>query len=716
MNNKNRKGMVHNSQPDDIIEQGIKKKLVRLCDDGRRIEYVNHGISRDFTKPEAIIEARAYLSLVLIYDYPVDRISLFSSVTMGSSLREADIEVYADSAHEKPLIIIECKKEKVSEAEFRQAVEQAFSYAVAEGARYVWTTSGIKNEYYEVPLQKPKARRTVSDIPRFGATGLSPYRYGVNGGMGQNGQKLFALKTVSEDELTHRFAQAHQALWGGGELNPSDAFDEFDKLVFCKIWDERKERDDGAPYDFQIIAEDTMEQTNEALLSRLKGLYAEGRKQAPEVFKDDIRLSAAKVRTVVSYLEDISLSETDLDSKGRAFETFMTSFFRGNFGQFFTPRAVVKFIVDVLPIKSESRVLDTSCGSGGFLLHALDKVRRMAEKKYGAKTIGCYKSWHDFAEKRLFGIEINEQIARTAKMNMIIHDDGHTNVVASDGLIPIQDIAFKTGNRGFKEDSFDFIITNPPFGSTIRQTEHAYLSLYSLSERGVDWLNPKSKAAQRPGVSSEVLFIEQCWHFLVEGGYLAIVIPDGILTNASMQYVRNWLIEKYRVLAVISLPQTTFMSTGAGVKSSVLFLRKRSAKASQRIRDANLSLQSGIAKKGRLVERLAEIDNKRKAAVSELDRQPEFAALAAKERKANTDYKAAYAEIAAEAEKSTAELREELERQYSDKVGELLPDEEIFMAIAEDIGFDATGKPTKVNELDEIGVALADFIKKEAEA
>ena len=192
-------------------------------------------------------------------------------------------------------------------------------------------------------------------------------------------------------------------------------------------------------------------------------------------------------------------------------------------------------------------------------------------------------------------------------MNMIIHDDGHTNVVASDGLLPIGDIAAMTWNRGFLEP-FDFIITNPPFGSTIRQTEHAYLSLYSLSERGVDWLNPKSKAAQRPGVSSEVLFIEQCWHFLAEGGYLAIVIPDGILTNASMQYVRNWLMEKYRVLAVISLPQTTFMSTGAGVKSSVLFLRKRSAKASQRIRDAKLSLQSGIAKKGRLVERLSEIE------------------------------------------------------------------------------------------------------------
>ena len=715
MRKKNRIGAVHNNQPDDIIGQGIKKKLIRLYDDNRRIEYLNHGISRDYTKPEAIIEARAYLSLVLLYGYPDDCIQLFAPVTMGSSLREADIEVYSDVKHEKPLVIVECKKEVVSEAEFRQAVEQAFSYAVAEGAKYVWATSGIKNEYYEVPSEKPKSRRTIADIPRFGEAGIAKYRYAVNGGVGRDGQKHFPLKTVAEDELTHRFAHAHQALWGGGELNPSDAFDEFDKLVFCKIWDERKERDDGEPYDFQVIDEGTMEQTNDALLKRLKRLYEEGRKKAPEVFKDDIRLSAAKVKTVVSYLEDVNLSATDLDAKGRAFETFMTSFFRGNFGQFFTPRAVVKFIVDVLPIKSESRVLDTSCGSGGFLLHALDKVRKAAEKRYGASTPRCYKSWHDFAEKRLFGIEINEQIARTAKMNMIIHDDGHTNVVASDGLLPIDDIAAKTWNRGFLEP-FDFIITNPPFGSTIRQTEHAYLSLYSLSERGVDWLNPKSKAAQRPGVSSEVLFIEQCWHFLAEGGYLAIVIPDGILTNASMQYVRNWLMEKYRVLAVISLPQTTFMSTGAGVKSSVLFLRKRSAKASQRIRDAKLSLQSGIAKKGRLVERLAEIDNKRKAAVSELDRQPGFAALTAKERKADTAYKAAYAEIAAEAEKATAELREELERQYSGKVGELLPDEEIFMAIAEDIGFDATGKSTKVNELDEIGVALADFIKKEAEA
>jgi type I restriction enzyme M protein len=151
----------------------------------------------------------------------------------------------------------------------------------------------------------------------------------------------------------------------------------------------------------------------------------------------------------------------------------MGSFFRGDFGQYFTPRPIVKFIVDTLPITNDSLVLDTSCGSGGFLLHALDKVRNQARDFYTEGTVDHYRYWHDFAQNNLYGIEINEQIARTAKMNMIIHDDGHTNVIAADGLLPIADIKdadgnitqrgiySRTDNKGFQFNRFDFIITNP---------------------------------------------------------------------------------------------------------------------------------------------------------------------------------------------------------------------------------------------------------------
>ena len=197
-----------------------------------------------------------------------------------------------------------------------------------------------------------------------------------------------------------------------------------------------------------------------------------------------------------------------------------------------------------------------------FLLYALDKVREQANEFYDPdkEEKDHYKHWHDFAEKNLFGIEINDQIARTAKMNMIIHDDGHTNVIASDGLLSDTELQAKSKNKEFKYEFFDFIITNPPFGSSIKQTEKAYLHQYNLGKKEVDWLNTTAMAKTRirDSQSTEVLFLEQCHNFLTEHGYLAIVIPDGILTNSSMQYVRDNLEEMYRIVAVVSMPQTAF--------------------------------------------------------------------------------------------------------------------------------------------------------------
>src|SRR5581483_4349427 len=425
----------------DLIAEGLKQNLIRFEDGRKYIVYLPQGKRRNYENPEEKVQAETFLRAVLIYRYPAKRIRHCVPIQMGRETKEADLIIYGDDAQKSPLIVAECKHPEVSEMEFRRAVEQAFSYAVADDAKYVWVSSKLKDEYYEVAAKKPKDRITLPDIPQFGVSEVAKYKFAFGGGTTKSGQKLFPVETVSEDELTRRLKQAHQALWGGGELNPSEAFDELDKLIFCKLWDERKKRKPGEPYDFQIFTEETREKTERDLLDRLKKLYEEGRKKDPEVFKDDIRLSAAKARMVVSYLESINLSETDLDSKGRAFETFMGSFFRGDFGQYFTPRVIVKFVVDVLPITNESLVLDTACGSGGFLLHALDKVRREANTYY-PKQIGPpegaqhYRHWHEFAMENLYGVEINEQIARTAKMNMIIHDDGHTNVVTADGLVP----------------------------------------------------------------------------------------------------------------------------------------------------------------------------------------------------------------------------------------------------------------------------------------
>lgn len=709
----------------NIVNEGIRKKLITLVDDGKYIVYLNENKRRNFANPEEKVQADTYLSLILTYNYKPQRIRQFVKVTMGSETKEADIVVYNDDACTKPHIVVECKKEDVSEAEFEQAANQAFSYAqaLAGTIKYVWVTSRIKDVYFRVDKESD-TRSTEPDIPQYGVEKLARYKFAKSGGM-VDGQKLFDLETVSQDELTRRFKQAHQALWGGGELNPSEAFDELDKLIFCKIWDERKPRKKGEPYSFQVFTEprikpdekeeERLARENATLLQRIQELYAEGRKKDPEVFKDDIRLSAVKCRTVVSYLESVNLGKTDLDSKGRAFEEFLGSFFRGDFGQYFTPRPIVKFIVDVLPITNESLVLDTSCGSGGFLLHALDKVRRQAGEYYPQvegqpETAEHHRHWHDFAQFKLFGIEINEQIARTAKMNMIIHDDGHTNVISADGLLPDHELQAKSGNTGFAYVRFNFIITNPPFGSTVKQTEKAYLANYRMAAKEVDWLNPKSKAATRPNQSTEVLFIEQCHQFLVEGGYLAIVVPDGILTNSSLQYVRDNIEEYFRLVAVVSMPQTAFMATGAGVKSSVLFLKKWAKEQSEKIMNAKTALKDRIREEHKFARELARLEKERDQRIKELRDFANPDKLVGKVLKESEAYHAWKKGITDDCADKVEALKEKLLEQYDAQRRTLLADYDIFMAIAEDIGYDATGRGTGTNELDVIAPELARFI------
>ena len=710
---------IYQQEISNYINDGVNKGLIRLYDEDKRIEYVHQKKNRNYANPEEQVQAEIYCRLILEYGYPAQRVQNFITVTMGAERKEADIIVYNDDECLQPHILVECKKQEVSEQEFTQAVNQAYSYAHAlpNNVKYVWVTSKIKNVFFQVDKAKD-LRIAESDIPAYGVDKLAPYKFVKNADRltyKEHDQKFFDIRVVAEDELTRRFKQAHNALWAGGQLNPSEAFDELDKLIFCKIWDERKARKDGEPYDFQIIQEDAstpaaaLKKTNEALYKRINELYEEGRKKDPEVFRDNIRLTQERVRTIVEYLQDINLSKTDLDSKGRAFETFMGSFFRGEFGQYFTPRPIVQFIVNVLPIKHDSLVLDTSCGSGGFLLHALEKVRRQADEYFDKDSNENWRHWHDFAEKNLYGIEINEQISRTAKMNMIIHDDGHTNVITADGLLKADALQEQTKNQGFKYGRFDFIITNPPFGSAVRLTEQAYLKTYDLGSKEINWLDLKNSGVKnRDTQSTEVLFIEQCYQFLTDGGYLAIVLPDGVLTNSSLQYVRDQIEEWYRIIAVISLPQTAFTATGAGVKSSVLFLRKYSAKQTEQLKQLKLSLQNNLRNEYCYKSEAEKLEKEKLLIIKNATGAIYQGDLS--DFKKSEEYKVWKTDISVEYTEKLNALKEKLEEAYQIAKQGQMPDYPIFMAIAEDIGYDATGKQTGTNELNIIGAELARFI------
>ena len=586
-------------------------------------------------------------------------------------------------------------------------------------------TSDIKELAYNVADFKPLERvaNRIPHIPHFGQTEIGVARY-YKGGVDEDGNPQEDIKVILEDELKRVFGKAHQALWAGGKRDPSEAFDELDKIIFCKIRDERALRKKGEPYDMQLFKGEKPSK----LLERIKAIYKEGEKKEPEVFSSPIKLDENEATTIVEFLQGINLHKTDLDSKGKAFESFIGSNFRGEFGQYFTPRPIVKFIVDVLPITNEDRVLDTSCGSGGFLLYALDKIRKQADKmadegyfEKDSKEHSDY--WHNFAEQKLFGIEISDKISRTAKMNMIIHDDGHTNIINCDGLLDIANkehkdgeteeernaidafnkntIESKTKNKEFKPSSFKYIITNPPFGSSVKATEHAYMKNYRMSIKQTDWLDSliteKRSSSVRANQSTEVLFIEQCWKFLEPHGILAIVIPDSILTNSSMQYVRTEIEEKFRIIAVVSLPQFAFSANDANVKSSILFLRKNTTEETDNIINTKFYIQSIVWEQPTAKKEIRKLQSECKEKIRLLPR--------------NDVYKVEKAKINREYKIRIEQVKGVILDAYTKQCQITLPDYPIFMAIADNIGYDATGRPTMANDLIMIGEELKKFIE-----
>jgi type I restriction enzyme M protein len=579
--------------PKTYLEQAIADGHAEIKGEGKkeRIYYLAADHSERWSDPEEKIRAEFWAELIYKYDYDPKLIKFEVKVPRRTPNDLADLVIYKDEEYKDPYFVFEIKRSDISDAEFAQSIEQACGNRASLGAPFGGSIAGLTRRLLRFddkqkypPMERD--RNHLTDIPkRFGK--LPEWRFYKN----KQGQDL---KVVPRKELCSAIRKCHQTLWEGGRRSPIEAFEEFCKIVFVKYRDEtNKDRLDGEPYAFQRRdGESSID-----LARRIKEIYADEQKRESRVLKDDIKVDPPIITRVVEHLEALSLYRTELDTTGVAFEEFMGSFFKGDFGAYFTPRELIAFSIELLNPERKHLVLDPACGSAGFLLYTLAHIRRKADRHYPKyKTDPDQREnhkdyWLDFAKHNLFGIEIAEKLATVARMNMIIHRDGHTNIVQADALDFLTNIT--SLNSSLVADKFDLILTNPPFGSVVKQTEKGdgYLEQFDLrkylnkattgtepdestqSERNAKRGAKAVKA--RTSIKTEILFIERVWSYLKpKDGRAAIILPDGILTNSSLQGVRDWMLSHFQILAVVSLPQFAFAYYDAGVKASIVFLRK----------------------------------------------------------------------------------------------------------------------------------------------
>jgi type I restriction enzyme M protein len=537
---------------EEMIKLGISRKLIEITDEKVKYPIQSKDYDRD---PEELVRAAIYIELVEDYHYSPFRIDFEVQVPRRNPSDFADIVVYEDNERRANYIVVENKREDCSETEFTQAIEQGFGNANSLRAKFLIVDNFKERRVYDVANYPPNERHAnkIADVPLN--YGLVPSYRLIRGGRDD-------LRRVSFNELANVFQRCHNILWSGGRLDPATAFDEMSKILFAKIQDERN-TPNNRPYKFQVGQNE-----NEVIIAqRCIDLYNDARAIDPYIFTEPIYVSDAKIKAVVEVLQDISLTETDLDAKGQAFEKFLGVVFRGELGQYFTRRQIVEFVVDMLDPDERDMVLDPACGSGGFLLYCMKKVADKIKSNYAGNQKLIERKIYDFTRQKVYGIEINEKIARVAMMDMIVNDDGHTNIENNTGINSV----FRNPNIGFNR--FTLIMTNPPFGVKIKRDDRDNL--------GQNSFNNFAFGGSRKSQLSDILFLEQYRRFLVDDDSrnprAGIVLQVGVLNNPSNRDLLNWLRLNFKILGVVSLPDFAFRKAGSGMKTCLLFVRKYQA-------------------------------------------------------------------------------------------------------------------------------------------
>jgi type I restriction enzyme M protein len=703
------------------------------------------GIWLDET-PEERVRQEYLCMLVNEYGYTLSQIAEELSVTgRGSGAARADFLIWRtpqDRLDNKPaFIVVECKSDNVTIDQ--STYKQGGNYAQYERAQFFVTHNNRETKYWKVDLEKRAPNFSeISNIPHAGDSDR------------EIKELLSKLKVFKEDEFAELLHKCHNVIRNREHLDPAAAFDEIAKILFLKVDTERNLR--RGRVSRNLFTAEFLDEQKQIHRDPVNVLFNQTKEdyEADKIFEKDERINLRynTAREIVKLLEGYDLSDTSEDIKGIAFERFLGRTFRGEIGQFFTPRSIVEFMIRFVEPREGEVICDPASGSGGFLIRFFEIVREqiLADvdreyKKFRAEVekrnitenkraellsrkyeelqesidqkIEGSRLWK-LANRCIYGTDANDRMARTSKMNMIMHGDGHGGVHSHNGFLNV---------NGIFEGRFDTVLTNPPFGSNVESSDivqdaHAavprdvaafyeaeYGDLYREAQAAL-----KAAAREKRSIASlfelpkkggsktktEILFIERCLALLKPGGRLGIVLPEGIFNNPSLQYVREFCEDRARILAVVSLPQETFYSSGASVKASLLFMQKFTVKEKREFDRVKVEVEEET--RGRYAEDLARLDavinqaNYKAADFLEAEGKPDAAARAEAARRA----KEANAELRERKAAATRELRE-LEERIRREARALLKERysyPIFLYEAEKVGITATGEPDQ-NEL-----------------
>ena len=409
-------------------------------------------------------------------------------------------------------------------------------------------------EWKEIP-DIPKSNERIQDIGQYNRSQL---------------EKPSALKIKFEDIRNYLAGNAI------GITNDLDFAQQIINLLFCKIYDEIHTKPDDK-VEFRAGAEERASDVK----NRIVSIFNKVKKEYEDVFEpsDTIKLDPDSIVYVVGELQKYSIIEAERDAIGDAFEVFIGPALRGSEGQFFTPRNIVKLAVEILDPKANEKIIDPACGSGGFLIVALQHLWKEVEEngvKFGWGPSEIMRQKKDTATKAISGIDKDGFLTKVSKAYMAIVGDGRGKIFCENSLLDPQDWSGKTAGT-ISLNQYDVVLTNPPFGSKIKIDSPKTLKQYDL---GYKWKNSKSNNEWEKTLSldkskpPQVLFIERCLQLLKPNGRMAIILPEGIFGNPSESYILKYLFDNTQIIASISLAQETFLPE-AHAKTTVLFLEKK---------------------------------------------------------------------------------------------------------------------------------------------